>query len=119
MRLITALGKKKKNGLDADATGTAATARTSLSTHYDNLMFGWRPRRGRRALMLSFLPCETSGFRVVLRLAVHTGFTHARPPERACGHAKGWVALTRARNERCDKAKQVAVNCREPPAKPF
>lgn len=34
-------------------------------------------------------------------------------------HAKGWVALTRARNERCDKAKQVAVNCRKPPAKPF
>lgn len=100
--------------MDGDATGTA---RTSLSTHCGNLMFGWRSGRGRPALMLSFLPCETRGSES-FPASVFTPAPHTRHPERAYGHTKGSVGLTTARNERRDKEKQVAVNCGEPQAKP-
>lgn len=113
--LITALCEQK---MEADATGTAMTAGTSLSTHYGNLVFGWRSRRGRPALMRSFLPCETSGS-ASFSASLFTPAPHMGPADCAYGHTERLGrGLTTARNERCDKEKQVAVNCRKPQAKP-
>lgn len=49
-----------KTGLNADVAGMKTAVRISLGIHYSNLVFGWCLRRGRLALMLSFLCCEPS-----------------------------------------------------------
>lgn len=85
-------------------------------THYSNLMFKWCSRRGQPALMRPFLPSETSGSEL-FSASLFTPAPHTRG-RRAYVHARGWVARTTASNERCDKEKQVSVNCRKPSAKP-